>query len=111
MRFVRIATVAATDRKYIVQQIDYGTKTRVHCWGELVGFSATQAPGVWLLRHAPSAQSFDEADVAIESRALDEPLLRSLIRQASAVLKPRPRLSLGPADADLVALVRKACRV
>lgn len=37
MNLYRIATVKATGKKYVIQQIDFRTD-RVHTWGELMSF-------------------------------------------------------------------------
>jgi hypothetical protein len=37
MNLYRIATVKATGKKYVVQQLDFRTN-QAHCWGELMSF-------------------------------------------------------------------------
>lgn len=37
---IRIATVKATGRRYIVQQIDFSRTPTVHCWGEVTAVSS-----------------------------------------------------------------------
>lgn len=75
MAKIRIATVKATGKKYIVQQWFGG---KVHCWGELVSYKGLST------KHGES-KSFLEDFVTLETVDQNQSLVESLFAQAVQV--------------------------
>ena len=80
MKMERIATVKATGKKYIVQQLDFRTG-RCHCWGELMDFEFRKNV---LVKHKYEAgNSFPLEAVSISNDvALSPDLMSELFAQA-----------------------------
>ncbi len=78
MNLYRIATVKATGKKYVVQQLDFRTN-RAHCWGELMSFDTKKH-----YRTFEGAKAFDlgevtiTKDVVLTQAVLDELFTQSL---------------------------------
>ena len=77
MNLYRIATVRATGKRYVVQQLDFRTN-RAHCWGELMAFDTKKN-----YRHFEGALSFDLGEVTIAKDVqLTQKLLDELFDQS-----------------------------
>lgn len=77
MNLYRIATVKATGKKYVVQQLDFRTN-RAHCWGELMSFDTKKN-----YRTFEGAKAFDLNEVTItKDVALTQALLDELFNQS-----------------------------
>lgn len=70
MNLYRIATVKATGKKYVIQQIDFRTD-RVHTWGELMSYDTKKCS-----RTFEGAKAFAINEVSI---AKDVPLTTKLL--------------------------------
>lgn len=85
MNLYRIATVKATGKKYVVQQLDFRTN-RAHCWGELMSFDTKKN-----YRTFEGAQAFDlgevtiTKDVVLTQAVLDELFTQSLEAHKEAI--------------------------
>jgi hypothetical protein len=75
MNLVRIATIKATGKRYVVQQLDFKTN-RAHCWGELMSYDTKKSS-----RTHEGAKAFDLNEVTI---ARDVPLTNKLLDELFA---------------------------
>lgn len=55
----RIATVKATGKKYLVQQVSFGTPAKVHVWGEVI-----RSKGLGTTHETPKAFLLDAVEIA-----------------------------------------------
>ena len=79
MSTVRVATVKATGKRYIVQQVDFRAE-KVHCWGEVVVTSERKGT-----KHE-GTKAFILSAVDIQNDVpFDDKLMRELFEQTKQV--------------------------
>lgn len=85
MNLYRIATVKATGKKYVVQQLDFRTN-QAHCWGELMSFDTKKNFRTFegALKFPIEAVTITK-DVVLTQAILDELFAQSLEAHKEAI--------------------------
>ena len=84
MATIRIATVKAIGRRYIVQKMDFvGPVTLVYCWNEVTKIGARVDR--FSHKHRPGAKQFNREEVDVETIPMTWKLLNELIEQTEAI--------------------------
>ena len=80
-KMIRVATVKATGKRFVVQQLEFSKNPKAHCWGNLVEYKGLSS------KHDPSI-SFDLKDVEISEVPRTIQLLDALFQQTAQERRP-----------------------
>lgn len=98
---IRVATVTATGRRYVVQQISFGKTDadhRVHVWGEVLAFTANHATKLATNRKYDTAKKFVLSAVKVVDVEPTVVLFNALLEQTKEVRKAAGHLIVGNTD-------------